>query len=128
MGSDVSTTQSADEADYTEAQFDVAMENNQIPPGTYKVLFANGVVQEIQVEDDDVNLDQPRDTTNVVTTQGVMTQEEFDALPLDVAILQELCYLPQGLLEMLEMSGLKSTVTHTTKVERRKRIHSTLQM
>jgi len=82
--SDVSTTQSADEADYTEAQFDVAMENNQIPPGTYKVLFANGVVQEIQVEDDDVNLDQPRDTTNVVTTQGVMTQEEFDALPPDV--------------------------------------------
>ena len=82
--SDVSTTQSADEADYTEAQFDVAMENNQIPPGTYKVLFANGVVQEIQVEDDDVNLDQPRDTTNVVTTQGVMSQEEFDALPPDV--------------------------------------------
>ena len=82
--SDVSTTQSADEADYTEAQFDVAMENNQIPPGTYKVLFANGVVQEIQVEDDDVNLDQPKDTTNVVTTQGVMSREEFDALPDDV--------------------------------------------
>ena len=82
--SDVSTTQSADEADYTEAQFDVAMENNQIPPGTYRVLFPNGVVQEIQVEDDDVNLDQPRDTTNVVTTQGVMSQEEFDALPPDV--------------------------------------------
>ena len=82
--SDVSTTQSADEADYTEAQFDVAMENNQIPPGTYRVLFPNGVVQEIQVEDDDVNLDKPKDTTNVVTTQGVMSQEEFDALPPDV--------------------------------------------
>ena len=54
VGKSESTTQSADEADYTEAQFDVAMENNQIPPGTYKVLFANGVVQEIQVEDDDV--------------------------------------------------------------------------
>mgnify|MGYP003109738574 CR=1 FL=1 len=82
--SDASTTQRADEADYTEAQFDVAMENNQIPPGTYKVLSPNGVVQEIKVEDDDVNLDQPKDNTNVVTTQGVMSQEEFDALPDDV--------------------------------------------
>lgn len=82
--SDVSTTQDADKTDYTQAQFDMAVANNQIPPGTYRVLFPNGLVQDIEVEADDVNLNQSKDTTNVVTTQGVMSQEEFDALPPDV--------------------------------------------
>ena len=52
--SDASTTQDTNEADYTEAQFDIAMENNQLQPGVYKVLRPDGVIEDILIEDVDV--------------------------------------------------------------------------
>ena len=82
--SDTSTTQDADEADYTEAQFDIAMENNQLQPGVYKVLRPDGVIEDILIEDDDVNVDQDKDMDVKVPDGGIMSEEQFDALPPDV--------------------------------------------
>ena len=82
--SDASTTQDTNEADYTEAQFDIAMENNQLQPGVYKVLRPDGVIEDILIEDDDVNVDQDKDMDVKVPDGGIMSEEQFDALPPDV--------------------------------------------
>ena len=82
--SDASTTQDTKEADYTEAQFDIAMENNQLQPGVYKVLRPDGVIEDILIEDDDVNVDQDKDMDVKVPDGGIMSEEQFDALPPDV--------------------------------------------
>ena len=78
-------TQGSGDADYTKAQFDMAMTNNPLSPGIYKVLMPNGEIQEIEVEDDDVNLDKPRMDTDDKSSDGsILTEEQFNALPDDV--------------------------------------------
>ena len=63
---------------------DIAMENNQLQPGVYKVLRPDGVIEDILIEDDDVNVDQDKDMDVKVPDGGIMSEEQFDALPPDV--------------------------------------------
>ena len=74
----------ADEADYTEAQFDIAMENNQLQPGVYKVLRSDGTLEDIEIKDVDINVDQAKDMDVKVSDEGIMSEEQFNALPPDV--------------------------------------------
>ena len=73
-----------DEADYTEAQFDIAMENNQLQPGVYKVLRSDGTLEDIEIKDADINVDQAKDMDVKVSDEGIMSEEQFNALPPDV--------------------------------------------